>query len=565
MTYVITQSCCNDASCVQACPVGCIHPTPSEPGYLTSEMLYIDPGACIDCAACVDACPVNAVYAEDELPVDLRDYAAINAEYYQSEAVDHRPEPIPDLKSLPESEEPLRVAIVGAGPSGFYAAAELLDHGAGRVKVSMFERLPVPFGLVRHGVAPDHQHTKEISQLFRRVAAHRDFATFYNVEIGTQVTHAELSTHHHAVVYTNGAAHSRRLGIPGEELPGSSSATDFVAWYNGHPDYADTAFDLSGHRAVIVGNGNVALDVARILLMDRETLARTDIADHALRSLEMSNIREVVLLGRRDHTHAAFTTPELLGLAALEDIDIVLDDPDLQSALQATDSTGRAKAQALTDAVLAQAGRSRSSGKRIVLRFLASPVAIVGTERVESVTVARNRMIADDHGSMIAEQTAEVETIETGLVLRSIGYRGRAVADLPFDDRSGTLPNEEGRVIDPTTGTWVKGTYAAGWIKRGPSGVIGTNRADALDTVDALLDDYRRGLLVAPATTDSDLVDLIRARRPQNVDRLQWQRIDDHETSAGHTQNRPRVKLTDTRDMLLAARNQTGDGQDGQL
>ncbi|AFR51261.1 FAD-dependent oxidoreductase [Gordonia sp. KTR9] len=565
MTYVITQSCCNDASCVQACPVGCIHPTPSEPGYLTTEMLYIDPGACIDCAACVDACPVNAVYAEDELPVDLRAYAAINAEYYQSHAVDHRPVPIPDLRSLPESEEPLRVAIVGAGPSGFYAAAELLDHGAGRVKVSMFERLPVPFGLVRHGVAPDHQHTKEVSQLFRRVAAHRDFATFYNVEIGTHVTHGELSDHHHAVVYTNGAAHSRRLGIPGEDLPGSSSATDFVAWYNGHPDYADTAFDLSGHRAVIVGNGNVALDVARILLMDRETLARTDIADHALRSLEMSNIREVVLLGRRDHAHAAFTTPELLGLAALEDIDIVLDDHDLQGASQATDSTVRAKAQALTDVVLAQAGRSRSSGKRIVLRFLASPVAIVGTERVESVTVARNRMIADDHGSMIAEQTAEVGTIETGLVLRSIGYRGRAVADLPFDDRSGTLPNEEGRVIDPTTGTRLKGTYAAGWIKRGPSGVIGTNRADALDTVDALLDDYRRGLLVAPATTDSDLADLIRARRPQNVDRLQWQRIDDHETSAGHAQNRPRVKLTDTHDMLLAARNQTGDGQDGQL
>ncbi|MEV4154939.1 FAD-dependent oxidoreductase [Nocardia salmonicida] len=551
MTYVITQPCCNDASCVQACPVGCIHPTPSEPDYRTAEMLYIDPRSCIDCAACVDACPVDAVYAEDELPQDLRVYLDINADYYRTRPVDHRPVPIPDPPSLPESDQPLRVAIVGAGPSGFYAAAELLAADAGSVQISMFERLPVPFGLVRHGVAPDHQHTKEITQLFRRVAAHRDFATFYNVEIGAHLTHAELSAHHHAVLYTSGAAHSRTLGIPGEDLSGSHSATDFVAWYNGHPDFADTSFDLSGERAVVVGNGNVALDVARMLLLDPKVLARTDIADHALAALRESNIREVVLLGRRDHTHAAYSTPALLGFGALDDIDIVVE-PEAILHPPVEDFVGHLKAQALRDLALQRPSRS-SSNKRLVLRFLASPVAIVGTDRVEAVAVARNQMIVDDHGNAIAETTEDVETIDTGLVLRSIGYRGRAVPDLPFDGRTGTLPNEDGRVIDPVEGVRLRGTYTAGWIKRGPTGVIGSNRADAANTVDAILDDYRRGLLSTPTGTASDLVDLVRTRQPQRVDRANWQRIDERETSQGRALDRPRVKFTAIGDMLQTA------------
>lgn len=552
MTYVITQNCCNDASCVQACPVGCIHPTPEEPGYLTAEMLYIDPDACIDCAACVDACPVNAVYAEDELPLDLRAYLAVNADYYKGTPVDHGPVVIPDPPPLPPSDQPLRVAIVGAGPSGFYAAAELLADGVGGVEVSMFERLPVPFGLVRHGVAPDHQHTKEINQLFRRVAAHRDFATFYNVDIGTHLTHADLSAHHHAVIYTSGAAHSRTLGIPGEDLPGSHSATDFVAWYNGHPDFADASFDLSGERAVVVGNGNVALDVARVLLQDPERLARTDIADHALTALRESNIREVVLLGRRDPTHAAYTTPELLGFAALDGIDIVVESGDSQGRPPAEDFVARWKARALEEVARMEPGQS-TSNRRLVLRFLVSPLAIVGTDRVEAVDVAVNRMVVDDDGNAVAEATQNVETIDTGLLLRSIGYRGQALVDLPFDARTGTLPNRDGRVTDPATGAVLRGTYTAGWIKRGPSGVIGTNRADAASTVEALLDDYRRGRLNAPTGSASDLAGLVATRQPERVDRAHWQRIDEQEAAWGRTQGRPRVKFTGTHDMLLTA------------
>jgi len=557
MTYVITQNCCNDASCVQACPVGCIHPTPEEPGYLTAEMLYIDPDACIDCAACVDACPVNAVYAEDELPQDLRAYLDVNADYYKGTPVDHGPVVIPDPPPLPPSDQPLRVAIVGAGPSGFYAAAELLANGTGRVEVSMFERLPVPFGLVRHGVAPDHQHTKEITQLFRRVAAHRDFATFYNVDIGTHLTHADLSDHHHAVIYTSGAAQSRPLGIPGEDLPGSHSATDFVAWYNGHPDFAEASFDLSGERAVIVGNGNVALDVARILLQDPERLARTDIADHALTALRESNIREVVLLGRRDATHAAYTTPELLGFAALDGIDICVDSVDNQSHSPAEGFVGRLKARALEDAVRVEKGQS-TSNRRLVLRFLVSPVAIAGTDRVEAVDIARTRMVVDDDGNAVAEATENIETIDTGLLLRSIGYRGQALVDLPFDARTGTLPNRDGRVTDPATGAVLRGTYTAGWIKRGPSGVIGTNRADAASTVEALLDDYRSDRLDAPTGTASDLVGLVETRQPERVSRVHWQRIDEREAAWGREQGRPRVKFTGTDDMLLTAQTRGG-------
>lgn len=556
MTYVITQNCCNDASCVQACPVGCIHPTPAEPGYLAAEMLYIDPDACIDCAACVDACPVNAVYAEDELPEDFRAYLTINAEYYQGSPVGHSPVPIADPLLLPASDHPLRVAIVGAGPSGFYAASELLAAGAGRVQVSMFERLPVPFGLVRHGVAPDHQHTKEIAQLFRQVAAHRDFATFYNVDIGTHLTHADLSIHHHAVIYTTGAAQSRLLGIPGEDLPGSHSAADFVAWYNGHPDFADASVDLSSERAVIVGNGNVALDVARVLLQDPETLARTDIADHALDALRNSNIREVVLLGRRDPAHAAFTTPELLGFAALDGVDIVVE-PAGSHGHPPADFVGRLKARALADAARVEPGQD-TSNRRLVLRFLASPIAIVGTGRVEAIEIELNRMVVDDEGNAVAQATEDVENIDTGLVVRSIGYRGQALVDLPFDDQTGTLPNEEGRVIDPASGTRLIGTYTAGWIKRGPSGIIGTNRADAANTVHALIDDYRRGLLNAPTGSAADLVDLVATRQPLRVDRVHWQRIDEQEAAWGRTRDRPRVKFTGTADMLLTAQTRGG-------
>jgi len=549
MTYVIAQNCCNDTSCVQACPVGCIHPTPDEAGFATAEMLYIDPAACIDCAACVDVCPVNAVYAEDELPEPFTRYAEINAAYFRANPTRHLPLRIADRPRAKDDQETLRVAIVGAGPSGFYAAEELLRTATVPVEVSMFDRLPTPFGLVRAGVAPDHPHTKAVAGLFRWVAAHPNFHTFYNVEVGSYLSHDDLLAHHHAVVYAFGAAQSRRLGVPGEDLPGSHSATDFVGWYNGHPDFANRVFDLSGTRAVIVGNGNVALDVARILLRDVDDLATTDIAEHALSALAESNISDVVLLGRRDLAHAAYTTPELLAFGALDGIDVVVDPRDLHGHLAAEDFAGRLKTEVLEDL----AHNNRGGGKRLVLRFQVSPVEIVGSDRVEAVRIGSNRMVTDASGAAVAEATGATETLATGLALRSIGYLGKGLPGLPFDERSGTLPNVGGRVIDPMTGQTVPGMYAAGWIKRGPSGVIGTNRTDSAETVSALLDDHEAGNLPCPTATAGDFVTLLEQRQPARVNREHWQRIDEHELALGLSSGRPRIKLTDHNDMMRLA------------
>jgi ferredoxin--NADP+ reductase len=550
MTYVITQNCCNDTSCVQACPVGCIHPTPDESGFATAEMLYIDPAACIDCAACVDACPVDAVYAEDELPKPLMRYTEINAAYFRANPVRHLPLRIAERPRIDAGRETLRVAIVGAGPSGFYAADELLRTAGMPVEVSMFDRLPTPFGLVRAGVAPDHPHTKEITGLFRWVAAQPNVHTFYNVEVGVHLTHEDLLAHHHAVIYAFGASHSRRLGVPGEELPGSHSATDFVAWYNGHPDFAGHVFDLSGKRAVVVGNGNVALDIARILLRDIDQLAKTDIADHALAALAESSVEEVVLLGRRDPSHAAYTAPELLAFGSLPGVDVVVDPRELPSDDAAVDFPGRLKASVLQE--LAAAGKG-TGDKRLVLRFLASPLEILGASRVEQLRIVRNRMVTDDSGAAVAEATTQTETLTTGLVLRSIGYRGRGLPGLPFDEPSGTLPNAAGRVTDPITAQAIPGTYAAGWIKRGPSGVIGTNRADSGETVSALLDDHHANRLPRPVGSAAEFAELVARRRSDRVSRVHWQRIDEYELSQGRLTNRPRVKLTDHADLMRVA------------
>lgn len=559
MAYVITQPCCNDASCVDVCPVNCIHPTPDEAPFATTEMLYIDPDTCIDCGACVDECPVEAIFPDNELDEDDAPYLQMNASYFEKHPMGPDwPEPITMAKIDPELGT-LKVAIVGSGPAACYAAMELT--GKPRVEVDMFDRLPTPYGLVRAGVAPDHPGTKGVTDQFRAVVAKKTVRCHFNVEVGTHISHSELLDHHHAVIYAVGAAGDRKLEIPGEELPGSHAATEFVAWYNGHPGYADRTFDLSGERAVIVGNGNVALDVARILVTDPDQLAKTDLAEHALEALRNSKIREVVILGRRGPAQAAYTNPELLALGQMANVDVVVDpiEAELDEASQAFVDSDAAEPSVLLKVKQAQEFASRTadpSRKRIVLRFLASPVEILGDDAVAQVRIVKNELVATPTGQLSARPTETEETIDTSLVLRSVGYRGTPMADLPFDDARGVIPNENGRVIDTDTGTPIPGVYVAGWIKRGPTGVIGTNKYCSAETVSMIFDDFAGGRLATP-TEDADKLQVLLAdRSPDQVDYQGWQRIDKAERASGAAAGRPRTKLISIESMLAAARSE---------
>ncbi|MGV9545226.1 FAD-dependent oxidoreductase [Nocardia beijingensis] len=551
MAYVITQNCCNDASCLAACPIGCIHPTPDEPNFATAEMLYIDPDTCIDCGACADWCPVDAIKSDRALTPEQTPYQAMNAAYYADNPI--RPgwhyNEGPQLVTV--GRAPLRVAIVGAGPAAWYCAKELLAQPG--VEVSMFDRVPTPFGLIRHGVAPDHPATKRVVDQFRfdRDQTAR-FQLLLNVDVGRHVTHAELMDHHHAVIYAYGAATDRRLDIAGEDLPGSVAATRFVAWYNGHPDHTGLEPDLTDPRVVIVGNGNVALDMARLLVTDPDQLARTDMADHALVALRGSNVEEVVILGRRGAADAAFTTPELLALTQLADVDVVVDAPGLAEQLAAaSDATTRAKLTLLAGLPTADSV-CEPDRKRIVLRFNVVPVEFVGTERVDGVVVATTEVDVDADGVRRARVSDRTETVRAGLVIRSIGFRGTALPGIPFDEATGTVPNREGRVVEG--GTPLPGVYTSGWIKRGPSGVIGTNRLCAKETVASLLEDFLADRLASPQAGRAALTRLVRARRPETVDARGWAAIDRAERAGGAETGRPRRKFGDRAAMVEAAR-----------
>jgi ferredoxin/flavodoxin---NADP+ reductase len=450
---------------------------------------------------------------------------------------------------------PYHVAIVGSGPSGYFAAASLLkfadaaEGSEGRdVRVDMLEMLPTPFGLVRSGVAPDHPKIKTISAQFEKTALDDRFRFFGNVRIGEHVQAAELAERYDAVIYAVGAQSDRPLGISGEELSGSVAAVDFVGWYNAHPHFEEMTPDLSAGRAVVIGNGNVALDVARILVSDPNELAKSDIADHALESLHGRGVEEVVIIGRRGPLQATFTTLELRELGDMEamaDVDVIVDPADVDGItdeeLEAAGKTVKLNVKVLRGFAETT---PRGATRRIVFRFRTSPIELKGDEHVESIVLGRNELV-DDGGRLVAKDTGAREELSAQLVVRAVGYRGVPTPGLPFDDRSGTIPHTDGRVEGSAN------EYVVGWIKRGPSGVIGSNKKDSQATVNTLLADLeRRTLTDFPADHDGSLVEWLLSRQPKLVTDDHWKLIDEHERSAGEPGGRPRVKLTSVAELL---------------
>ncbi|AGZ52762.1 FAD-dependent oxidoreductase [Mycobacterium kansasii] len=446
---------------------------------------------------------------------------------------------------------PYHVAIVGSGPSGFFAAASLLKAADGSdhidVAVDMLEMLPTPWGLVRSGVAPDHPKIKSISKTFEKTAEDPRFRFFGNILVGEHVSPVELAERYDAVVYAVGAQSDKPLNIPGEDLPGSIAAVDFVGWYNAHPNFEHAAPDLSGARAVVVGNGNVAIDVARILVTDPEVLACTDIADHALESLRPCGVREVVLVGRRGPLQAAFTTLELRELGELEGVDVVVDPAQL-AGISDEDAAAAGKTAKQNIKVLRDYAQRapREGHRRIVFRFMTSPIEIRGDGRVEQIVLGRNELVADESGWVSARDTGEREELPAQLVVRSVGYRGVPTPGLPFDEKRGTIPNTAGRVEGS------RNEYVVGWIKRGPTGVIGTNKKDSQDTVDTLIADLAatEALTEFPPDHGEQLAAWLASRQPQLVTTAQWKIIDRFERAAGEPHGRPRVKLPNLAELL---------------
>jgi ferredoxin/flavodoxin---NADP+ reductase len=465
------------------------------------------------------------------------------------------------------SPQPLRVSVIGAGPAAFYAVEHLFKQTAPIVEVDMFDRLPAPHGLVRYGVAPDHPKIKTVTRAYDAIAGHPRFRFFGNVEFGRHVTLEDLRRHYHQIVFATGAQTDRRMGIPGEDLAGSHPATEFVAWYNGHPDYRDHAFDLSVERAAVVGVGNVAIDVARMLLRTPEELEATDIADYALEALRGSRVREVFLLGRRGPAQAAFTNPEVKEIGEMADADVIVRpdearlDPLSQAELDASgDRMLTRKVEILQGyAVRRPQGRQR----RLYVRFLVSPVELIGDAqgRVTRMRLVHNVLVAGDGGRLSPQATGTVEDLDVGLAFRSVGYRGVPLTGVPFHDRWGVIPNEKGRVVDPATGQPVPGLYVAGWIKRGPSGVIGTNKKDAVETVASMMADAVGDTGPEPPQADAASVErFLRARQPNLVSYADWRRLDALELSNGQRCGRPRLKFT-TVDAMLAALDRTPAGR----
>jgi len=453
---------------------------------------------------------------------------------------------------------PLRVAIIGAGPTGFYVADHVFQNAQVVAEVDLIDRLPTPYGLVRLGVAPDHQKIKFVTTAFDKVAANPRFRFYGGVEFGKDVTLADLREHYHQIVYCTGAQTDRRMGIPGEDLAGSHPATEFVAWYNGHPDYRHCEFDLTQERVAVVGVGNVAVDVVRILCRTPEELAATDIADYALETLRHSRVKEVYLLGRRGPAQAAFTNPEIKELGELADADITalpdeveLDDLSRAAVERSEDRATRKKVEILRGYAQRPAtGKSR----RLVLRFLVSPVELRGdgAGRVAAMRLVRNELYASSTGALQPRATDRFEELQVGLVFRSVGYRGVPLPGVPFNESWGVILNDKGRVLDPSSKQPLVGEYTAGWIKRGPTGVIGTNKPDAAETVEMMFEDLEIGAVLQPPATAAAAEALIRERQPRLVSYADWLKLNEIEVQRGKAQRRPRIKFTRVEEMLAA-------------
>ncbi|HEU5298316.1 MAG TPA: FAD-dependent oxidoreductase [bacterium] len=461
--------------------------------------------------------------------------------------------------SGPGSEaQPLRVAVIGAGPTGFYATEQLLTRRELVTEVDLFDRLPTPYGLVRYGVAPDHQKIKSVTAVYDRTAAHPRFRFFGNVGYGTHLTLEDLRSHYHQIVFCTGAQTDRQLGIPGEDLAGSYPATEFVAWYNGHPDFTGYRFDLQQEAAAVVGIGNVAVDVARILLRSADELARTDIADYALDALRDSRVKEVHMLGRRGPAQAAFTNPEIQELTELPHADatalpeeVQLDEASRGVVERTRDHTTMKKVEILQSV----AGRPpQGKPRRLILRFLVSPTELLGQDgRVQTMRLVRNRLESTSAGTVVAKATGQTEELPTGMVFRSVGYRGVPLPGIPFNEKWGVILNEKGRILDPETKDPLAGLYTAGWIKRGATGVIGTNKPDAAETVANMRADFAEERLLSPGQPQAaDAEALIRQRQPHAVSYDDWRRLNEIEVARGRAAGRPRVKFTRIEEMLAA-------------
>ena len=454
---------------------------------------------------------------------------------------------------------PLRVAIVGAGPSGFYVAEHLLNQEDLVVEIDMLERLPTPYGLVRGGVAPDHQKIKAVSATYDKIAANPRFRYYGHVEYGTHLGLEDLRGFYHQIVFTTGAPTDNRMDIPGEDLLGSHPATDFVAWYNGHPDYRNLKFDLSGERVAIVGVGNVAVDVARILCRTSEELAKTDIADYALLALRESRIKEVTMLGRRGPAQAAFTNPELRELGQLPGADLIIrpEEAILDDLSRAALDGGSDRAAGRKVAMLQEFAARQPDGKprRLTIRFLVSPTALLGDgeNRLTAMQLVKNELYATDSGTLRPRPTERIEELAVDTVFRSVGYRGVPLQDVPFDERRGVIANAQGRVLQTNGQEPLTGLYASGWIKRGPTGVIGTNKSDASETVKCMVADAADGKLLAPSGTAIEAAaNLVRERQPEFFSYADWLHLNKVEVSRGKEIGAPRVKFTRIEEMLEA-------------
>jgi ferredoxin/flavodoxin---NADP+ reductase len=459
--------------------------------------------------------------------------------------------------SVGTAENPLRVAIIGSGPSGFYAADRLQKEKELAVEIDMFERLPTPYGLVRGGVAPDHPKIKSVEKVYEKIALQSNFRFYGHVNFGTDITHDELLRHYHAIIYAVGAQTDRELNIPGENLAGSYAATEFVGWYNGHPDYRHYEFDLTEESAAVIGVGNVAMDVARILASTVDELRVTDIADYALEALSQSRVKDIYVLGRRGPAQAAFTNPEIKELGELRDAEVVVDPSEvmLDAYSQEFLDTSRDRTAINNVEILKRYSQQPSHGKsrRIIFKFLVSPTEIHGTEHVEGLKIVHNVLARRSDGSISPRATDKTEVLPVGLVFRSVGYRGVGLAGVPFDDVSATIPNAHGRVLNAPGGKQVTGDYAVGWIKRGPNGIIGTNKPDAVETVEKLLEDMRQNKLNNPSDPSRTGVDaVLNSRNVRVVTFADWQKLDRLELQRGADCDRPRLKFTDIETMLNA-------------